>query len=357
MAFLDELASGALGLAATPPAHWTMTAHGEASAAFVDRERHTGWWLYFFRDLHLDLDPAHDALLARDVARHARLLFDTLFAQSTDRKLPAPRTADASWSPVIEVERDELGLGVLHRMQYEPGRESVMGHTLVPVEQGLFEARWFCREPAATGYREVAAVLKSGKDGLLPQQAYDDPALDEPFPHHPLSRARAAKLWPEEAGLRVIAPAPAAPGGDVTLATGCTIAAPPRFRLQRSLDLLARVSFSGTDGIDRLVVSRGKEPLRAAGLVQLAADQSRSLYERSGLVNVTCEAGPDGDGVLVVTEGDASVPGVGRTRAVARWFVDDEGVVWSICIATTVAVPLDELRDDVAAVARSWRRV
>jgi hypothetical protein len=275
--------------------------------------------------------------------------------------LPQPRTADASWSPVIEVERDELGLDVLHRMQYEPGRESVMGHTLVPVEQGLFEARWFCREPAATGYREVAAVLKSGKDGLLPQQAYDDPALDEPFPHHPLSRARAAKLWPDEAGLRVIAPAPPAPAGDVTLATGCTIAAPPRFRLQRSLDLLARVSFSGTDGIDRLVVTRGKEPLRGPEVVhrlgKLAADQSRSLYERSGLVNVTCDARPDGDAVVVVTEGDASVPGVGRTRAVARWFVDDEGGVWSICIATTVAVPLDELRDDVAAVARSWRRV
>ncbi len=362
MAFLDELAAGAFGLAATPPAQWTMTAHGDGSAAFVDRERGVGWWLYFFRDLHLDVDPAHDEQLSRDISRHARLLFDTLFAQSTDQKRPEPRTADASWTPVIEIEREELAGGtalcVLHRMQYEPGRESIMGHTLVPLEQGLFEARWFCREAAATGYREVAAVLKSGTGGLLPQQAYDDPALDEPFPHHPLSRARAAKLWHEEAGVRVSAPAPAVPAGEVMLATGCAITAPPRFRLQRSLDLLSRVSFSGTDGVDRLIVTRAKEPLRGRELGMLAADQSRGLYERSGLANVTCEVQrSEGDAVLVVTEGDPSVAGVGRARAVARWFVDDDGGVWSICLATTVAVPVGELRDDVAAVARSWRRV
>jgi hypothetical protein len=47
--------------------------------------------------------------------------------------------------------------------------------------------------------------------------------------------------------------------------------------------------------------------------------------------------------------------GSARARCVWRWFRDDAGYAWNVALATTVAVPTDEMTEDVASVARSWR--
>jgi hypothetical protein len=144
MALLEDLAAGTLGLVVEPPPRLVPTKHTATSVAFSDPVLGLGWWFYFFPDVHLALEPGES--LQRDVHRHTRLLFDTMFAHDAPQ-LPSdarPRTADAAWTPVVEIEpfvvAGTTALTVLHRMHYRPMRESVMGHTLVPVAKGLFEA-------------------------------------------------------------------------------------------------------------------------------------------------------------------------------------------------------------------------
>jgi hypothetical protein len=90
------------------------------------------------------------------------------------------------------------------------------------------------------------------------------------------------------------------------------------------------------------------------------ANRARSIYERSGFCNITCETlslDADRPEAVIVTEGDPDQVGCGRARAVWRWFIDDAGYVWSISMATTVAVPVDELSRDAATALQSWRRL
>lgn len=369
MPFLDDLASGRLGLTIRLPEHLTLSKQTDTSAELTDARNDVGWWFFFFPGLRLDLAPEHEHLLRRDVERHARVLFDTMFAYSQPAGDARPRTEDASWSPVIELERVELGGGpaltVLHRMMYQPTRESVMGHTLIPVAGGLFEARWLA-VAQMTGYRESVLMMKlnEGKDlAFLPQSAYDDPAHDAAFPEHPVTRARAAKRW-HEAGCTILEPAPAPVSRDVSLAPlSCVVSVPPRFMLEDVSDadraVFCRASFAGTDGIDRLIVCRTSERIRglfvARRLATYARVRSRFECQRSGLTGVTCEAvSGDGDPVLV-TEGNTEGIGSARARCVWRWFRDDAGYVWYVALATTVAVPTAEMIEDVAGVARSWR--
>src|SRR4051794_14780565 len=71
--------------------------------------------------------------------------------------------------------------------------ELVMGHLLVPLQGGLFEARPFGqgRNPV-TGVRESALMILRGTQGFLSQAEYDDPAHDAQFPDHPVSQVRHA---------------------------------------------------------------------------------------------------------------------------------------------------------------------
>ena len=53
---------------------------------------------------------------------------------------------------------------VVHRMLYEPGREQIMGHVLVPVRTGLVEFRLLAGS-RLTGVRESLLVARAIKRG------------------------------------------------------------------------------------------------------------------------------------------------------------------------------------------------
>jgi hypothetical protein len=377
---LEALANGSLGLTVELPPGAVLVDQSETFARLRDPANGIGWWLFFFADTFLDLRPDYLALLGRDIHRHARVLFDEMFAHDARQTALGrlePRTSDPEWTPVVEIEPLELsggrGLSVLHRMQYRAGCESVMGHTLVPIARGLFEARWMCVEQSATGMRESVLMLmadaRTGTKSFPSQAQYDDPAHDAQFPSHPLSRARTAKRW-HEGRLRVLQPPLQQPDGEVVLAPlGCAIAPPLRFVGFRTVDdrdaiscAFDRVSFSGTDGVDRLVVARTPETIRgiavARRLEKLARQRSIAYFVDEGHAGADCavEAASD-DGISLVIEGRALQIGAGRGRTAWRWFRDPKGQVWGIGLASTTAVPLEELTQDVAAVARSWRLV
>jgi hypothetical protein len=149
-----------------------------------------------------------------------------------------------------------------------------MGHTLVPVRRGLFEARWLFTA-GLTGYRETMlhAQQDRGPDeepSRLSQQAMDDPAHDASFPEHPLTLARAARSWHAHGRLRVTEPPPRSQSGSRTIeALGCAITPPPRFVFSdvRSDDdqttaVFTRVAFAGTDGVEHLFVTRTSDRIR-----------------------------------------------------------------------------------------------
>lgn len=372
MGLLADLASGKLGLVVAPPDHLTIEAENATSVSF-NAVPGQGWWLFFFPDLHLDLDAAHDAVLDRDLKRHTRVLFETMFAQlaaSTDEPSDRPpRTDDASWSPLIEFERFDVAGGaaltVLHRMSYQPGHEVVMGHTLVPVRRGLFEARWLF-QASLTGYRE-AMLHDRGADNepsRLSQQAMDDPVHDASFPDHLLTLARAARSWHVHGGLRVTEPPLRLQSGSRTIeALGCTITPPPRFVFSnvRSEDgettaVFTRVSFAGTDGIEHLLVTRTADRIRGLAIATRLLRNARtmaSVFAGSGYTDVECDARlveGEAPSVAVTLEGSPESPGQPRGRMVARVLRDRAGQVWWVALDTTVAVPLAELADEVDAV-------
>jgi hypothetical protein len=376
VAFLEVLASGKLGLLVRPPAQFVIAQQTETSATLQDPSAGLMWWMFWFPDLHLDVSLEHEPLLRRHIERHTRLLFATMFdvnAGGTGLSSEVrPRTDDANWSPVIEIERRDVdggvALDVLHRMQYQPGGEIIMGHTLVPVHDGLFEARWLAREQGATGLRESVVLMKTiaaGSDAdFLPQAAYDHPEYDIEFPDHPLSRARAAKGWTSVGTLRVTHPFVARKAFETPLhRLGCAITPPPRFVLSdddAESCRFSRVSFAGTDGVDRLIVTRTNERLRgiavARRLLKHATAYSRAICESSGLADIDCRVlAADSEAVTLITEGESGTVGCGRARAVWIWFVGPSSKVWSIAIATTIAVPVDELVADVGSVRQSWR--
>jgi hypothetical protein len=383
MTLLDQLATGELGVVAVPPAHLTVEAHTPTSIKFRADEPGAGFWFLFFPSVHLDLRTSHLAQLERDAHRTARAMFDSMFAQLAAAAGPRdkdplfdrpPRTADATWTPIIEIEPLQLGaataLSVLHRVAYQPGHETVMGHTLLPAPGGLFEARWFFSS-RSTGTRESTLLIASGNPGFLQQQAYDDPVHDERFPAHPLSRARAAKRWHHGGRLRLKAMCEWPPAGPFTIdPLGCTITAPPRFLPSSRVEIggdvacmFTRLSLSGNDGVEQLFVARGNSALRGADpsgqLLSLAGEQARVWYTLLGYTDVDCQVRPLDSAtasVEVLLEARAREPGGIRRRAAAQWFLDDTGRPWWIAITSTVAVPLAEITEEVHAMVRSWHR-
>jgi hypothetical protein len=250
----------------------------------------------------------------------------------------------------------------------------VMGHTLVPVRRGLFEARWLFRA-RLTGYRE--SILYAQQDRRaddepsgLSQQAMDDPAHDASFPQHPLTLARAARSWHTHGRLRVTEPPPRSLSGSRTIEPlACTITPPLRFALSsvssghgQTTAVFTRVSFAGTDGVERLFVTRTSDRIRGLGaatrLVRDARMTMPAWFAESGYTDIECDARlVDGEppSVAVTLEGSPESPGEARGRTVARVLLDPAGQVWWIALATTVAVPLAELAHEVDAVVRSWQ--
>lgn len=339
MPLLDQLASGKLGVIAAPPKSWQLQGETDDSAEFVDPTKPIGAYLFFFPDLHLDLGHAEDH--RRDIERHTRALFDTMFAIRPPENVK-PRTGDATWSPVIEVERFDAPGGpaihILHRMSYHPGSERIMGHTLVPTARGLFEARWYTMSQQ-TGVRE--SVLSIKNNGTFTKQSdFDDPKHDAMFPQHPLSLARAAKRWFADGKLEVTQPA-TPPQTEVAL-VGHELSLPPRFVLAGRPTSIsaqaARVSFAGTDGVDAVIIERTDERFRLFAQKKLAS----LARERTKLGLENEQVTPSSDTDFIV-EGDTGVLGAARVRTAWHWFLDGDGYAWHVRVQSSIAVPADEL--------------
>jgi microsomal dipeptidase-like Zn-dependent dipeptidase len=106
------------------------------------------------------------------------------------------------------------------------------------------------------------------------QRYFDDPRYDSLLPHHPLSQIRAmlgALLAPGV--VQVIDPAPSRPAGELVLPeVGGVMVPPPRYARMSALGekfvVFSRVSFSGTDGVQRA------QRERRAGLIYGFQDSS-----------------------------------------------------------------------------------
>jgi hypothetical protein len=360
---IAELETGRLGLHFRVPADWATQRDDEREAELQHAHSGVRAYLFFFRGQYLDLQEAHRADLHAALERHARHMFDQLFAQTHDSSSTA-RTADASWSPLVDVEHHVIdgvpALRTVHRMQYERGREMVMGHLLVPLRDGLFEMRVLAVD-TMTGFRESAMLIKrTSPDGpqFLTQPEYDDPANDELFPRHSLSRVRAAlRTLRAEGDLRVLAK-PAAPvAGEVTLRRlGCALVPPPRFVHTPSDDGMrekfGRVSFCGTDGVETFLVERMER--RVGNLRQACEELARQIHVDAGVQGIELHVEDAGSQVLVIVEGQGHQ---GRLRNAMRWFTDDKERLWSLTIVSTAAVPRAVLASELDSVARSWRPI
>ncbi|MCO5165973.1 MAG: hypothetical protein M9894_06350 [Planctomycetes bacterium] len=369
MSFLHELATGRHGVRFRPPPGWELAEEGERSALLVDRARGVGWNLGVY-DVALCLRPEDDALLAADVERHARALFERCFqsAQESPLALVAPRTQDPAWSPVVELERVEVGaapaLRVVHRLWYQPGRETVMGHLLVPLASGLADLRVIATDHS-TGMRESTLFARAlmARGGASPDQLmaelgqahYDDPAHDALFPDHALSRARAALAWlVAEGGVDVRAPAAAEPARTCALAGSFAFEPPARHLPVAAGDgpdavRCTRATFSGTDGLEVLAVQRLMPHSGSLVAVARAIMAARATEDGSTVVEL-----PPRDGRPRVRASCRDADGDEQHTA-AELFVDAAGWCVLVALDAPTCVPLEELFTRVEAVSRSYR--
>ncbi len=372
MGLMAALREGSHGVRLSPPAGYRLDEDREDALKLTDLERGVGWFFYVFPGLHLDLDAEHRDGLRRALEWPARDMFDSLFRAQRRDDEARPRTADPSWSPMIDVEHllvdGSPALRTVHRMAYEAGREVVMGHLLVPLRKGLFEVRVICRD-SFTGLRETAlldarmAESPPGTDapGGLRQADYDDPMHDAAFPEHALSRTRAALHWLlSEADLRVLERSEAKGVGEVELTKlGCIVRAPPRFVHGSSENegSFHRVSFCGTDGVQHLLITRDDAPVRPRILRDEAIARSRRIHEGDGVRDIVVgvevlDASTARPLVLTIVEGTGHV---GRLRNAMCWFLDEGDRPWSLCLTATAAVPANVLAAEVTDTARSLR--
>ncbi len=374
MSFLDDLAAGIHGATFHAPASWKESASDGRSATFVDETRGVGWTVLHF-DQALALRSDEEAVLRGDVERHARELFERCFAlvpAGTSPMAPKkPRTHDPAWSPVIEVSMTEMGgaptLRVLHRLWYQPGRDTVMGHFLVPLREGLLELRANATDDM-TGGREstlLMIALQTNK-GTPPDQLmrelsrqYDDPVHDAKFPSHCLSRLRGAmKDLALSGSLEVLEPA------EPPATTECQVGAftferPPR---HEPIEWLAsperiqcsRLTFAGTDGAELLTVARIAPTGRS--ILESATTAAKDLPPGTKSLAATCEPLPLRAGrahIRAYRSFETESNGVQHTAM--RWFVDAQGSWVLVALGTTTCVPEAELFERAEGVVASYR--
>jgi len=386
MGLFESLRDGVLGVEMVFPPTVEPSDWAEMSFQFAGPRAGVGWWVFFFPEISLDLSDNGWPTLTRDVGRQARALFEQMFRgrdMPPERRAQGPRTNDATWSPLIEVERVSIdggaGLYALHRMTYEPGSEILMGHLLVPCAAGLAEARWVTTAPV-TGIREAVWTDKmlrtSGVEAALahPGQAvFDDPALDAEFPDHPLSIAREARRWlAKEVRVRVLRPAWRDERSTIDLpALGYSLVPPPRFGPPvtgpgprgRPWARSSRASISGSDGIDWFYVHAFPTPL----LVKWGSSErrlrteveklARDVYTEAGVQSIKSDVlATDGDApasVRVTVEGDGHL---GPLRMVVH-SIASEGRIVTLFLMTSATLPAADMLAELGAAARTLRRL
>ncbi len=393
MKLMKALRSDALGIHLELPETIKVVSEADDAAQLIDEEHGVQWWLFWFAGMDMAIGSAAEASLAVAMRHHAVAMFEAMFQKKATAKADEgeaadaaaaanqSRTADPTWSPMIDLEHVKIGedtpsaaaaLRTVHRMTYQPGNEIVMGHLLVPLAGGLFEARLIARDEL-TGVREsvMLASKRGGGDGdgepqLLTQAEYDDPARDADFPMHALTRVRAALRWmKDEVGLRVLAPAAQYRGGEVQLKQLQQALVPParfvRFPALDDHDVAGfqRVSFCGTDGLERLLVQRVGElgKVAPAELRARAEAFTRQLHQGKGaptdLTLTTTEEELGGrPRVEILVEGRSEG---GDLRNLLCWFLDGRGRPCFLGTMGSQAVPVDERRAELRAAVASWR--
>ncbi len=383
MGFVDDVRQGECGLRFAPPTRLETRRQTGTNALLFDNAHGTNLSVAYFPH-RLDLRPEHEQLLRRGINRHTRELFESCF-RSVDRpdKQVGARTDDPIWSPVVDVSMVCLGLAralrVIHRSWYEPGCEIVVGHLLVPLARGTFEFRIEPPPLARTGKREAAALSRLLLDAaktnpnVLPtqidQRASDDASLDAAFPDHPLSLVRKELSWlVDQGGIEVIEAArDASADEDEVTEADFAIEPPPRFLRAYSDKPSAkraswsRVSFSGTDGIELLTVSRtGTRLDRVNGraLARIAeAITKTSVPKGATSVQVSARALEGKAGEAHAETYRAHVEGTSRQHSLFRWFTDKDHEVVMVAIGAAQCVPMAELEDEAAQVVASFRRL
>jgi len=366
----DALSDGSLGVRARLPAGVERIADDHERVRFVDRARGVEVWLMFDLNVALDLGEARRAQLPRDIERHARYVFDRAYeGQPRDHAPPQPRTADTTWSPVIEIDvvpaAGATALWMLHRVFYQPGLEAILGHLAVPLAQGLFEVR-LVAVSHQTGLRETLVFAQMGRDGsrvMQPQSVYDAPERDAAFPSHPLSRLRVARreLVPELALEVTRAPTADANGGaEIFDGLGWAVDVPPGFCGPRALGegttggVWTRASFCITDGVDMFWLE-SDGPARAEGERELTR-RARERHVAAGLRDLAVAFVPSDDArVLGVTIAEG-IGHIGPLRNATAW-VADAGELCLITRGGPAVHPRDEMVADLVATASTLRRL
>lgn len=408
MKLTRALRGDSLGVKLEVPREWQVIGESEEALQLIDEASQVQWWLFWFPGMHLALGQGggqgatdEDAQIEAAMRHYARAMFEWAFHHRARNEAgseggsdggsgkpgggdagkaggkPAgeakrePRTADPTWTPMVDYERLQAGgapaLRTVHRMSYEPGREIVMGHLLIPLKSGLFEVRVAAGDPM-TGVREAMLLaMRRDPDATKPltQREIDAPEHDEKFRDHALSRVRRALRWAlAEAKLEVTAPAAVHQHGEVVLKKlDCALTPPPRFVRQvdhddYNLEVFQRVGFCGTDGVERLLVQRVYElgKLAPAQLRAAAEKYSRQLNEKSEVrdLALTTEEVALGERRAVLVE----VCGQGHDGGLRNsfcWVLDRKGTAHLIAILGSDAVPASERRDELLAAATSWR--
>ncbi|WP_375758652.1 hypothetical protein [Corallococcus exercitus] len=393
MGLLNGVRSGTAGLRLVLPGRFAIQGEQETSAELVDLDRRAALFLFRF-NLQLDLSPEHDELLALDIERHARDLFERNFHENHGQQ-PAggggakvPRTADPAWSPVVSIKRIRLGtcgaLSVVHRMAYEHGMEVVMGHLLIPLRSGLFEFRIVAAERGPTGVREsVIFGEEAAKAGVKTDEALDrvmksfnsdDPRHDSRFPQHPLSVVRSLlQLLAAPGNIQVTEPALQLHAGEVRIPElGCAMTPPPRYL--RTSDSngtflrFSRLAFAGgavgSDGVQVLTIScfqadvtpEDPECMKKVTAQGASLLQGRSNGSASSQVETWMAPGPGGGIHLFFhTVFPSRTLGDPPKRAILRLFTHARGVVNVVLLEAATCLSREELLGDIEAVIQSWR--
>jgi hypothetical protein len=352
-ALIQALREGRYGVQLQVPPALVVRNEREDFAELQDEATGVVHHLFFFPDLHMVFRADLEAALQR----HARHMFIEAFLANGGEG--PPRTDDASWSPLVEVEHLNVGgapaMRTVHRMLYERGREMVMGHLLVPLRDGLFEIRVIALDQT-TGFRESLILVQRQVAGFLPQKEYDDPAWDATFPQHSLSRVRAALRGAREQWqLQVTRARDPMPDGEITLARlGCGLVPPPGFVLMPSSgplrEQLQRTSFCGTDGLESFLIERLESRIPLAKLRRAAEETTRKYHD--DVEQLELHVDERGSRVLVIAEGHGHR---GRLRNALLWFLDGQSRPWSLALISTAAVPRDVLTEELERSARSFR--
>jgi len=376
MTVLDTLRSGTFGVHFDAPGRYHVPQNGERDATLLDPEGGFGMHV-MLRDLAIDCDPTHEDAWRRDVERDVRALFDRFFVMLPRDNAPAPkepRTADPGWSPLIETGRVRLGAGVgltvLHRLSYEPGHESVMGHMLVPLDGRLLE---LCVVMTArqTGLREAVLTTRAlaanrGENPLalvrrLGQRHFDDPTHDAEFPDSPVSRVRAAlKELVDKGSVVVTSEPPAARRVLEVDELGLAVMPPPHFALvageSGGMIRLSRVSFSSTDGVRLLSLLRiqGMRVAAAAELMTLGENVVRQTVPPGATaVQVETMALPNDGPIETLLHYTTDYP----RHTLYRWRPLTDGTPLMIALTSEDHVPVAELRADIDVLVGSLREL